>query len=200
MRRSRNLVALLGVAALLALGAALLLLRRWYRYEPPIKVPIASDLRIGYNMDYPGDWTNLPPFIDNFKNARGFRGACSDADPDCDPLAHLDLDEQGWVKSLRYRDDPARAYENVEVIVNTSLERSDVGEPFVVTWEGEGEIELHGVDATTDPTRRRITFLLPKGTLVRGHPTASQSGGRSTSSTGDEKPPKRSADWMFEKK
>jgi hypothetical protein len=34
---------------------------------------------------------------------------------------------------------------------------------------------------------------VPKGTLVRGHPTASQSGGRSTSSTGDEKPPKRSA-------
>jgi hypothetical protein len=34
---------------------------------------------------------------------------------------------------------------------------------------------------------------VPKGTLVRGHPTASQSGGRSLSSTGDEKPPKRSA-------
>ncbi|QRM29920.1 hypothetical protein [Microvirga sp. VF16] len=34
---------------------------------------------------------------------------------------------------------------------------------------------------------------VPKGTLVRGHPTASQSGGRSMSSTGDEKPPKRSA-------
>lgn len=34
---------------------------------------------------------------------------------------------------------------------------------------------------------------VPKGTLVRGHPTASQSGGKSLSSTGDEKPPKRSA-------
>lgn len=34
---------------------------------------------------------------------------------------------------------------------------------------------------------------VPKGTLVRGKPTASQSGGRSQSSTGDEKPPKRSA-------
>lgn len=34
---------------------------------------------------------------------------------------------------------------------------------------------------------------VPKGELVRGHPTASQAGGRSQSSTGDEKPPKRSA-------
>jgi hypothetical protein len=33
----------------------------------------------------------------------------------------------------------------------------------------------------------------PKGELVRGHPTATQAGGRSQSSTGDEKPPKRSA-------
>jgi len=34
---------------------------------------------------------------------------------------------------------------------------------------------------------------VPKGTLVRGHPTASQEGGSSQSSTGDGKPPKRSA-------
>jgi hypothetical protein len=34
---------------------------------------------------------------------------------------------------------------------------------------------------------------VPKGTLVRGHPTASQSGGKSTSSSGDTKPVKRSA-------
>lgn len=34
---------------------------------------------------------------------------------------------------------------------------------------------------------------VPKGRLVRGGPTASQAGGRSQSSTGEEKPPKRSA-------
>jgi hypothetical protein len=34
---------------------------------------------------------------------------------------------------------------------------------------------------------------VPKGQLVRGEPSASQSGGRSQSSTGQEKPPKRSA-------
>ncbi|MBM6593417.1 hypothetical protein [Microvirga pudoricolor] len=33
---------------------------------------------------------------------------------------------------------------------------------------------------------------VPKGMLVRGHPTASQAGGKSTSSTGDGKPAKRS--------
>jgi hypothetical protein len=52
---------------------------------------------LGYNMDYPGDWTNDPPFIDQMKNARAVQGECSNQDPGCDPAAHLDLDEHGWV-------------------------------------------------------------------------------------------------------
>jgi hypothetical protein len=45
--------------------------------------------------------------------------------------------------------------------------------------------------------RRRVpapgnAVAVPKGQLVRGKPTASQSGGKSTSSTGETKPPKRS--------
>jgi len=53
-------------------------------------------------------------------------------------------------------------------------------------------------DTRTGSDRQRVPapgnrVSVPKGTLVRGHPTASQSGGRSQSSTGDEKPPKRSA-------
>jgi hypothetical protein len=34
---------------------------------------------------------------------------------------------------------------------------------------------------------------VPKGRLIRGKPTATQAGGKSTSSTGETKPPKRSA-------
>jgi hypothetical protein len=51
-------------------------------------------------------------------------------------------------------------------------------------------------DTRTGSGRQRVpapgnVVNAPKGTLVRGHPTATQSGGRSQSSTGDEKPPKR---------
>jgi len=155
-----------GAAFVLLVGAYFA--RRWYKnYEPHIVVPIADDFRLGYNMDYPGDWTNLPPFIDNFKNARGFHGSCSDADSDCKPTAHLDLDEHGWVKSTRYRDDASRSYDRVEVIVSTSKERSDIGKRFAVTWTGQGDIELFGPDdAARVPERRRIEFTLPAGTLA----------------------------------
>jgi hypothetical protein len=158
---------LLGGGALAAL-IGLVLLLRWYRhYEAPVDVPLAADFRLGYNMDYPGDWTNLPPFIDNFKNARGFQGSCSDGDPECEVTAHLDLDPHGWVRSLRYRDQPSRSYGRVEVIVNTSQERSDIGKPFAITWQGKGEIEVFGSDdAARDPTRSRINLKLPPGMLA----------------------------------
>jgi hypothetical protein len=52
--------------------------------------------------------------------------------------------------------------------------------------------------ARTGSSRQRVpapgnAVSVTKGRLVRGHATASQAGGRSQSSTGDNKPPKRSA-------
>lgn len=166
-RRARFALGALGVVLVLVLAAVGWKLRRWLRYEPTIEVPLARDFRLGYNLDFPGDWTNQPPFIDNFKNARGFTGSCAAQDPDCHSTAHLDLDAQGWVKTLRYRDTPSRAYERVEVIVNTSKERSDIGQRFAVTWQGQGQIEVFGAgDAARDPARARIEFTLPRGILV----------------------------------
>lgn len=164
LRSSRRAIALV-LAGVTVLGVAWLA-RRWYRNRP-LPVTAAADFRIGYNLDFPGDWTNLPPFLDQFKNARALYGACSDADPECHPTAHLDLDEQGWVRSLKYRDDPSRSYEYVEVIFNTSKLRSDVGQPFVVTWQGQGEVEVYGApDATRVGDERRITFRLPGDTAL----------------------------------
>src|SRR5262245_40318599 len=52
---------------------------------PPSSVPgelnVGSDL--GYNLDFPGDWTNLPPFIDQMKNSRAVVGDCSSDDRNC---------------------------------------------------------------------------------------------------------------------
>lgn len=164
----RRLAALV-VVLIGALGAVAALLLFYRREPPPLEVPPARDFRLGYNLDFPGDWTNLPPFIDQIKNARGWSAACSEEDPDCHPTRHLELDAQGWVKTLRYRGDPTRSYDRVELIFNSSKHRSDIGQRFVATWRGEGEIEVHGSDdASHDAERRRITFTLPAGlTLLR---------------------------------
>lgn len=116
---------------------------------------------LGYNLDFPGDWTNTPPFLDQVKNSRAPQGSCSEEDPDCDPAAHLDLDARGWPRSLEYRDDPSRQYSSIQLLINSSNERSDIGAEFVVTWEGKGNIDvINGADVSRDDANQRITFTL----------------------------------------
>lgn len=128
-----------------------------------------TDSSLGYNLDFPGDWTNLPPFLDQLKNSRAPVGNCAEEDPECDHAAHLDLDEHGWPRSLTYRDDPSQAYSSIDFVFNTSDERSDIGSEFVVTWEGDGDVEvLNGGEILRGDASRRLTFTLrTDGNLVR---------------------------------
>jgi hypothetical protein len=122
---------------------------------------------LGYNLDFPGDWTNLPPFIDQMKNARAMRGECSELDAECDPAAHLVLDERGWVRTLSYRDDPSLAYDSVSVVVNTSQARPDIGQTFVVDWQGSGALEVfNGADVQRDASGQRLEFRLRPGNTL----------------------------------
>lgn len=114
---------------------------------------------LGYNLDFPGDWTDLPPFIDMLKNSRAPVGECGD-EPDCDGAAHLDLAVDGWPKSLRYRDDAQRSYRDIQIIINSSNNRPDIGERFVVTWEGSGSLHVgHGADVKSEGAHR-LSFTL----------------------------------------
>src|SRR6185295_20376447 len=74
---------------------------------------------VGYNLDFPGDWSGLPPFIDLMKNARPWAASCAASDRQCDGVSQLNLDEHGWVRSLRYKDHPEKAYAYVEAVVLT---------------------------------------------------------------------------------
>jgi hypothetical protein len=130
--------------------------------EPLAPVTPNEVSMLGYNLDFPGDFTNLPPFIDQVKNSRAPQGSCSDEDPECDVTAHLDLDPRGWPRSLTYRDDPSVEYASIQLVISTSDERSDIGEKFVVTWEGDGDIDLinGGPVVERDDAERRLTFTL----------------------------------------
>jgi hypothetical protein len=135
------------------------------RPTPAAAARPASASTLGYNLDYPGDWTNMPPFIDQMKNARALRGEC--AESGCDPVAHLDLDARGWVKSLAYKDDAARSYRRVTAVLSTSDERPDLGQTFVVTWQGKGDVSVDGGgDVSKASSGNRVTFRLQPGNTV----------------------------------
>ncbi|MEO8178871.1 MAG: hypothetical protein ABI895_08565 [Deltaproteobacteria bacterium] len=137
--------------------------------QPSEAKPAAANARsaVGYNLDFPGDWTWLPPFIDLMKNARPWAGGCEGSgDRHCDGVSQLSLDEHGWVRSLRYKDHPEHAYAYVETVVLTFKGQPGLDGDLWVTYEGQGEIELLGAEVTgRDPAQRRITFRAQPGSV-----------------------------------
>ena len=136
--------------------------------------------------------------------ATGIMGASKKLDPDLD-IDHVDDNRptsgsKAGIHSFKEvpeeEDDDAgfqMSNEEIAESVNTTAAKS----PAPRGAQTEGTTGPTGMSGGAT-SRARVpapgnAVDVPKGTLVRGHPTASQSGGRSTSSTGDEKPPKRSA-------
>ena len=124
---------------------------------------------LGYNLDFPGDWTDLPPFIDRMKNSRVPEGKCSEQDPGCSGRAHLDLAPDGWPRSLRYRDDPSQSYASIGIVISSGRRRSDVGQRFIVTGEGRGRLEVdNGKEVRSVQGANRLSFTLqPDATYLR---------------------------------
>lgn len=113
---------------------------------------------VGYNLDFPGDWSGLVPFIDLMKNARAWSGSCED-ESGCDGAKHLDLDERGWLRSLRYKDRPEKSYAYVETVVFTRTGQPGFDGEIWIEYEGTGEIDIfNGAIQSRDPERRRVVF------------------------------------------
>jgi hypothetical protein len=136
--------------------------------------------------------------------ATGAMGASKKLDPELD-IEHVDdgrvvSGSKAGIRSFKEvpdeeDDDAGFTMSNEEIAEGVSTTATKSPAPRSAQTDAEmGPSGMSGGAAS----RKRVpapgnAVDVPKGTLVRGHPTASQSGGRSLSSTGDEKPPKRSA-------
>jgi hypothetical protein len=138
--------------------------------------------------------------------ATGTMGASKKLDPDLAIDPDGDRPKSGSKAGLHsFQDVPPekgatelrRTRANAEIAdeANTTARKAPAGRS--PDTRASGQAETGGpANARTGPPRQRVpapgtVVSVPKGTLVRGHATASQSGGRSQSSTGDDKPPKR---------
>lgn len=136
--------------------------------------------------------------------ATGVMGASKKIDPDLDidhvDDGHVTSGSNAGIRSFKdvpdqEDDDAGFTMSNEEIAEGVSTTANKSPAPrSAQTGDETGPTGMSGGAAS----RKRVpapgnAVGAPKGTLVRGHPTASQSGGRSQSSTGDEKPPKRSA-------
>ena len=116
-----------------------------------------SPILVGTNLHRLADWSPQLPFLNGFKSAR--RWLTQDIDVtkngagefvntwNTQEFDRLDLDENGWVKSLPDPEDEPR-YTSVGTILYRDLPYYPAGE-YVVLYEGEGTIE-YDFDAVKD--------------------------------------------------
>lgn len=135
--------------------------------------------------------------------ASGMMGASKKHDPDLD-IDHVDDNRVSSGSPAGIHGFKEVPPEKGATDVRMELSNGEIADSVPTTARKSPAPRSARTDAPTGPegmsggaaSRRRVpapgnAVDVPKGTLVRGHPTASQSGSRSQSSTGDEKPPKR---------
>lgn len=103
---------------------------------------------LGTNLSEVADWSTQRPFIDVFKSSRGWITQTA-KNWSTDETDRLDLDENGWVKSLPKAEDGLQ-YTSVGTLMFREI--PDGGYPggkYIVLYDGEGTIE-YGFDAKKD--------------------------------------------------
>lgn len=131
--------------------------------EPYIEVshiaaqPINPKMKLGINIAEPSWYSTEWPFIDLMKTSLGiWRTSCkrwgSGRDPNCASYgvgdntkeqSKLDLDENGWVRSLPAKGQfhvDGTTFTQVNTKVPTSLNADNTGGRYVVRYDGEGSL------------------------------------------------------------
>jgi hypothetical protein len=118
---------------------------------------------IGVGLAGIADWSTQNPFLDAFKTSRAWIPQCIAGDLGCAPGGEWDtneakliqLDANGWVKSLPAASDPPRFTRVGTVLFRDMANRYPKGRYWVL-YEGEGKIEYSFVkkdDAASRPGR-----------------------------------------------
>lgn len=117
-----------------------------------------KNLSLGTNLGGIADYSTQIPFIDAFKFSRKWITQCIRDEPGCsggwstNEFDKLNLDKQGWVKSLPVPEDPTE-YTRVGTLMFREIGRYPGGK-YIVLYEGEGTIE-YKFDAHKDKAASR---------------------------------------------
>ncbi|MFB2983478.1 cellulose-binding protein [Microseira sp. BLCC-F43] len=109
---------------------------------------------LGIGLNGIADWSTQLPFLDAFKSSRQWVTQCVTGSPGCNgewdtqEYNLLNLDENGWVKSLPTPEE-APKYTRVSTLLLRDIPNRYPSGKYVVLYDGEGTIE-YGFDAKKD--------------------------------------------------
>jgi hypothetical protein len=106
---------------------------------------------LGINLSGITYWSSQLPLIDYFKSSSNWITQCTETDPGCkgewdtEEKDLLNLDENGWVKSLPAPEEPPK-YTRISTLLLRDLPNRYPSGQYIVLYEGEGEI-TYGLSA-----------------------------------------------------
>ncbi|MBF2019553.1 MAG: cellulose-binding protein [Hydrococcus sp. C42_A2020_068] len=119
----------------------------------PVTPTVKSEPSIGTNLSGISYWSSQHPFLDAFKSS-GAWITQNEKVWDTKESDRLDLDENGWVKSLP-RPGSGSQYTSVGTLMFRDLQGRYPGGQYVVLYQGQGTIE-YGFDAKKNQAASRF--------------------------------------------
>jgi hypothetical protein len=119
--------------------------------QPVIAASPNSNSPLGTNLAGIASWSTELPFLNAFRSSSPWITQCTNRDPDCNTTwdtqerSLLNLDPNGWVKSLPSPEDSPR-YTRVSTLLFQSMKGRYPSGQYVVLYQGEGNIE-YSLDA-----------------------------------------------------
>src|SRR5919199_716548 len=135
-----------------------------FQIDKPVTIATGNTLPnstspLGIGLNGIADWSTELPFLDAFKSSRKWIPQCVSGDPDCNDTVDtheynlLNLDQNGWVKSLPTPEEPPK-YTRVSTLLLREIPNFYPSGQYIVLYEGEGKIE-YTFDAKKDETASR---------------------------------------------
>ncbi|HEY9609896.1 cellulose-binding protein [Allocoleopsis sp.] len=123
---------------------------------------LMTNRSLGMGLNGLADYSTQLPFLDAFRTARPWYTSCAYGDPSCEGKGDsnaevkLDLDEQGWVKSLPQPGSGA-SYTRVGTLLYRDIPGAFPTGRYVVLYDGEGkliyEFESKKIEEESKPGR-----------------------------------------------
>ncbi len=113
--------------------------------SPVTKAAINNYSPLGMGLHEIASYSTELPFLDHFKSSKKWMTQCLKRDPECHDQWNtqeydlLNLDENGWVKSLPAASDPPQ-YTSVSTVLFKDMPNLYPGGRYLVIYEGDGTI------------------------------------------------------------
>lgn len=153
-KRNPKLTFLAGLFLFLVVSPGLFWLSRYLFFEKKtVALTTGSNLEnqnspLGIGLHKVSFWSTQLPFLNHFKLASPWLTQCVKGDPDCqgwgewdtDEFKQIDLDENGWVKSLPAPEDSPK-FTRVSALLFREIPNQFPGGKYIVLYDGEGQLD-----------------------------------------------------------